>query len=152
MTAHNGAGGPDITPRGGSNDERGAIAAFVILVMVGLLALLGLVVDGGVALTARQAANVEAEQAARAGAGALSKDALRAGLIEIDGPAAVIAAEAFMAAAGHPGSATVAGGVVTVWIRYQVPTTILGIIGIDRFEVSAEATALNVGGVTRGSP
>jgi len=152
MTADTGTGGNNVATPGGSPDERGAIAAFVVLIMVGLLALLGLVVDGGVALTARQAAHVEAEQAARAGAGALSKDALRAGLIEIDGPAAVIAAEAFMAAAGHPGSATVAGGVVTVWINYQVSTTILGIIGIDRLDVSAEATALNVGGVTRGSP
>ena len=152
MTAHTGAGRNNGKPWRGSHDERGAIAAFVVLVMVGLLALLGLVVDGGAALTARQAAHVEAEQAARAGAGALSKDALRAGLIEIDGPAAVIAAEAFMAAAGHPGSAAVVGGVVTVWINYQVPTTILGIIGIDRLDVSAEATALNVGGVTRGSP
>jgi Flp pilus assembly protein TadG len=152
MTTDTEAGGYHVAARGGSPDERGAVAAFVVLIMVGLVALLGLVVDGGVALTARQAAHVEAEQAARAGAGALSKDALRAGLIEIDGPAAVVAAEAFMAAAGHPGSATVAGGVVTVWIKYQVPTTILGIIGIDRLDVSAEATALNVGGVTRGSP
>jgi Flp pilus assembly protein TadG len=125
--------------------DRGAIAAFVVLVMVGLLALLGLVVDGGTALTSRQAAQVEAEQAARAGAGALSVDALRADVIQIDGPAAT-------AAAGHPGTAVVVGGVVTVRIRYQVPTAILGLIGVDRLDVSAEAAAVNVGGVTRGAP
>jgi Flp pilus assembly protein TadG len=132
--------------------DRGAIAAFVVLVMVGLLALLGLVVDGGTALTSRQAAQVEAEQAARAGAGALSVDALRADVIQIDGPAAVAAAERFTAAAGHPGTAVVVGGVVTVRIRYQVPTAILGLIGVDRLDVSAEAAAVNVGGVTRGAP
>ena len=132
-------------------DDGGAIAAFVVLVMVGLLALVGLVVDGGTALTARQAAEVEAEQAARAGAGALSVDALRADVIQIDGPAAVAAAEQFMVASGHPGTAVVAGGVVTVTIRYQVPTAILGLVGIDRLTVSAEAAAVNVGGVTRGA-
>ena len=99
--------------------DGGAIAAFVVLIMVGLLGLLGLVVDGGTALTAHQTAQVEAEQAARAGAGALSIDALRDGEILIDGPAAIAAAERFMAEAGHPGSVAVAGGVVTV--RVQLP-------------------------------
>jgi len=133
-------------------DDDGAIAAFVVLVMVALLALLGLVVDGGTVLTARQAASAEAEQAARAGAGALSVDALRAGQIQIDGPAAVATAEQFMITAGHPGTAVVVGGVVTVRIDYQVPTAILGLIGFDRLDVSAAAAAVNVGGVTRGSP
>jgi Flp pilus assembly protein TadG len=137
---------------GSRRDDEGAIVAFVVLIMVALVALLGLVVDGGTALTAQQAAQVEAEQAARAGAGALSVDALRAGLIQIDGPAAVVAADSFMSAAGHPGSASVAGGVVTVHIAYQVPTAILGIIGIDRINVSAAAAALDVDGVTRGTP
>jgi Flp pilus assembly protein TadG len=132
--------------------DRGSIAAFVVLVMVALLALVGLVVDGGTALTSRQAAQVEAEQAARAGAGALSVDALRAGIVQIDGPAAVMAAERFMTTSGHPGTAVVAGGVVTVTIRYRVQTAILGLVGIDHLAVSAEAAAINVGGVTRGFP
>jgi len=133
------------------SDDAGSIAAFVVLVMVGLLALLGLVVDGGTALTSRQSAEVEAEQAARAGAGALSVDALRTGIIQIDGPAAVTAAQQFMTESGHPGTAAVVGGVVTATVRYQVPTAILGLIGINHFSVSAQAAAVNVGGVTRGT-
>ena len=140
-----------IRRRMGLRDD-GAIAAFVVLVMVALLALLGLVVDGGTVLTARQAASAEAEQAARVGAGALSIDALRAGQIQIDASAAVATAEQFMMAAGHPGTAVVTGGVVTVRIDYQVPTAILGLIGIGRLDVSATAAAVDVGGVTRGSP
>jgi Flp pilus assembly protein TadG len=132
--------------------DNGAIAAFVVLIMVGLLALLGLVVDGGSDLTAHQAAQVEAEQAARAGAGALSIDALRDGETLIDAPAAIAAAERFMAEAGHPGSAVLSGGVVTVHIRYQVPTAILGLIGINWLDVSAAAAAVDIGGVTRGGP
>ena len=131
--------------------DDGAIAAFVVLIMVGLLALLGLVVDGGTALTSRQAAQVEAEQAARAGAGALSVEALRAGVIQVDTRAAVIAAQVFMATTGHPGMVVVADGVVTVRIHYQVPTVILGLVGINQLDVSAEAGAVNVGGVTRGA-
>ena len=101
--------------------DEGAIAAFVLLVLVGLVALLGLVVDGGTALTARQAAEVEAEQAARAGAGAVSVDALRSGYVQIDAAAAVAAAEQFTVASGHPGTAAVAGGVVTVSVAYRGP-------------------------------
>ena len=123
----------------------------MLLVLVGLIVLLGLVVDGGAALTARQTAEVEAEQAARAGAGAVSVDALRSGYVRIDPAAAVAAAEAFTVAAGHPGSASVAGDVVTVRITYQVPTDILGIIGIDRLRVSAVAAAVDVNGVARGA-
>jgi len=132
--------------------DDGALAAFVVLLMVALLALFGLVVDGGTVLSARQAATAEAEQAARAGAGALSIDALRTGQIQIDGPAAVATAEQFMRAAGHPGTAVVAGGVVSVRIDYQVSTAVLGLVGIDGLAVSATAAAVNVGGVTRGSP
>ena len=132
-------------------DDEGAIAAFVLLVLVGLVVLLGLVVDGGAALTARQAAEVEAEQAARAGAGAVSVDALRAGYVQIDPAAAGTAAEQFTVASGHPGTAAVTGGVVTVKISYEVPTDILGIIGVDQLRVSAAASAVDVNGVARGA-
>jgi len=116
------------------------------------MALLGLVVDGGAALTAHQAAEVEAEQAARSGAGAISVDALRSGTVRLDPAAAVAAAERFTAAAGHPGTATVSGGVVTVTISYRVPTTVLGIVGIRSLGVSAVAAAEDLHGVTVGAP
>ncbi len=124
----------------------------MVLLLVALFALLGLVVDGGSALTAQQSAQVEAEQAARAGAGAISVDGLRAGVVEIDPQAAVAAAQGFMASSGHPGSATVSGGVVSVRLAYQVPTVILGIVGIDHLSVAASAAAVNVNGVARGTP
>jgi hypothetical protein len=144
-------GGQRSTSRDRSADD-GGITAFVVLLLVALFALLGLVVDGGSALTAQQSAEVEAEQAARAGAGAISVDGLRAGVVEIDPQAAVAAAQGFMAASGHPGSATVSGGVVSVRLGYQVPTVILGIVGIDHLSVAASAAAVNVNGVARGTP
>jgi Flp pilus assembly protein TadG len=124
---------------------------FVVLALVALFVLMGLVVDGGSALTAHQAASDEAQQAARAGAGALSVDALRSGNLQLDPEAAVAAAEAFTVAAGHPGTASVIAGVVTVSVRYRVPTSLLGLVGINSLPVSAAASAVDVEGVTEGS-
>ncbi len=113
--------------------------------------LMGLVVDGGTALSAQQAASDEAEQAARAGAGALSVSALRAGVVQLDQQEAVTRAEDFTVAAGHPGTATVSSGTVTVRIHYSIHTQILGLVRIDTLPVSASASAVNVQGVAVGS-
>ena len=133
-------------------DDGGVLTAFVLLLLLALMALMGLVVDGGAVVTAHQAAEVEAEQAARAGSGAISVDGLRTGVVQLDDGAAVADAERFAAAAGHPGTATVVGGVVTVRIGYAVPTVILGMVGIDELHVSAIASAENLHGVTVGTP
>jgi len=135
-----------------SRDQVGSISAFVVLLLVALMVLLGLVVDGGAALSARQSAADEAEQAARAGAGALSVEALRTGSLQLDAGPAVKAAEAFTLVAGHPGTATVSGDVVTVQIHYRVATEVLGLVGIGSLPVSAVASATDVQGVTVGTP
>jgi Flp pilus assembly protein TadG len=137
---------------GSRGSEEGAVTAFVVLALVALLVLTGLVVDGGSAFVARQAAADEAEQAARAGAGALSVDALRSGTLQLDPPAAVAAAEAFTVAAGHPGTASVSGGVVTVSVRYRIKTVLLGMAGITSLAVSGTAAAVDVEGATGGPP
>ena len=134
-----------------SRSEQGSISAFVALLLVAVFALVGLVVDGGSALSARQSAADEAEQAARAGAGALSVDALRSGSLQIDQAKAVAAAERFTVVAGHPGTAAVSSGTVKVSIHYQIHTQILGIIGINTLSISATATAVDLRGVTVGS-
>jgi Flp pilus assembly protein TadG len=138
--------------RGAAGVDEASVSAFVALMLVALFVVLGMVVDGGTALADHQSAVDEAEQAARAGAGALSVDALRSGSLQLDPQAAIAAAEAFTVAAGHPGSATVSSGVVTVSIRYRMPTSVLGIVGIDSLSVSATASAVDLGGVVRGTP
>lgn len=137
---------------GRSREDHGVLTAFVLLLLVGLFGLLGLVVDGGDVVTAHQAAEVEAEQAARAGAGSLDVAALRSGVVQIDPTGALRAAEAFSVAAGHPGNVTVEGGEVTVHISYTVPTVILGIVGVHELQVSAVASAIDLHGVTVGLP
>ena len=132
--------------------DTGSVSAFVVLLIVAVFALLGLVVDGGTAMSAQQSAFDEAEQAARTGAGAVSVSALRNGSLQIDSADAVNAAEKFTDAAGHPGVATVSDGVVRVQIRYRVPTRVLGIVDITSLPVSASASAVDEEGVTEGSP
>lgn len=132
--------------------DLGSITAFVALMLVAIFALVGLVVDGGSVLSAHQSAVDEAEQAARAGAGALSVEGLRTGSLQLDAAQAVTAAEQFTEAAGHPGKATVSGGTVTVAVHYRIHTQILGIIGLSTLPVSASASAINVQGVAVGSP
>jgi hypothetical protein len=141
---------PGRTWRGG-RPEDGSVTAFVVLLLAAAFAILGMVIDGGSALAARQAAADEAQQAARAGAGALSVDALRGGSLQLDPQQAVSAAEEFTVAAGHPGSATVSANTVEVQIHYRIHTEILGIVGIDTLPVAASASATDVQGVTAGS-
>ena len=81
----------------------------------------------------------------------MSVDALRSGSLVIDQNAAIRSAEAFMSAAGHPGTAAVAAGAVTVSIHYRIPTSVLGIVGIKSLPVSATASAVDLQGVTEGT-
>ncbi len=128
--------------------ETGSLTAFTAIFMVALLGVGGLVVDGGRFLAQRQAAIAEADQAARAGASALDTASLREGSVTVDPVAGVDAAEASMIAAGHPGTASVNGSVVSVTVSaYRVPTALLGIMGITHFTVSATAQATAVHGV-----
>ncbi len=133
------------------NPQEGSITAFVALMLIAVFVLMGLVVDGGAELSARQAATDEAEQAARAGAGRLSVAALRSGVVQLNEAAAIRAAENFTIAAGHPGTATVSSGTVTVQIHYRISTEILGIVRLNSLPVSASASAVDVRGVTVGS-
>jgi putative Flp pilus-assembly TadE/G-like protein len=134
---------------GGS--DRGSITAFAVLLLVAVFVLMGMVLDGGTEVSAHQSAADEAEQAARAGAGALSIDALRSGSVQLDDGQAIAVAEAFTAASGHPGMATVTGQTVTVVVQYRVSTAILGIVGITSLPVTASASAVDVSGVSRGT-
>jgi len=130
------------------SDERGSLTVFFVVLAVALFALVGLVIDSGRAIAARGEAMEQAEQAARAGAGQLSTQALRTGNIEVDPGAAVEAAQEYLASVGDSGSVSVAGNVVTVRVQGTEPTVMLQIVGIDHISISAQASATDVSGVT----
>jgi Flp pilus assembly protein TadG len=129
--------------------EVGSLAAFMAVFALALFVLLGLVVDGGRAVAARDAAMSQAEQAARVGAGQLSVSALRSGTVAVDPLAAAAAVRGFLDGNVQSEAVDVSGQTVTVHIQTSERTVILGIVGIDRISISENASATNVHGITR---
>jgi len=131
--------------------ERGSLTLFAVVMALGLLAMAGLVVDGGAKLTAQRRANNLAEQAARAGAQAADEAALRAGRTTLDTSRAQAAAVGYLAGAGYPGgTVTVSDATVDVRVGVTAPTTILGILGIHALTVTGQGHAQLLRGVDRG--
>lgn len=135
----------------GSNDrlqcrrtERGAAAAVVVLFTVALMAVAGLVIDGGYALGAQRRAMNTAEQAARVGADALDEAALRDGNVRVDSAAATAAAHSYLESVGADGSVRVNGDRVTVTVTAEQDTTLLSAVGIGSLRVRASATAISI--------
>jgi len=122
--------------------DRGSISVFFTVLAFGLLALIGLVYDGGLAQAARAEATAIAAEASRAGAAQIDLDYLRAtGITRLDPVAAQSAAAAWIAAAGIEGSASATVEEVAVTVTVDHPTEILGLIGIETITVDADATA-----------
>ncbi|WP_019873213.1 Tad domain-containing protein [Sporichthya polymorpha] len=128
--------------------DEGSITPFVVVITAALLAMAGLVVDGGYALAARQQAAGTAEQAARAGADALNREAaMRGGPLRIDPAAARAAAERYLSTAGSTGQVNVVGQTVTVTVRITRATAILSAVGIDTLTATATASAHGLTGI-----
>lgn len=131
-----------LEPRRGRGDE-GVVTAFVVIFAVALIFVSGLVLDGGRILASKREANNLAESAARAGAQAISDDAVRSGnAVILDGPAAQDAACAFLGRAGQPcGGGTFVstdGNEVTVTVRSSVHLLLLP-VGTQTFSVDRSA-------------
>jgi hypothetical protein len=124
-------------------DDRGSLTLFAVVLALGLLAMTGLVVDGGANLTAQRRANHLAEQAGRAGAQAVDVGALRAGGSPVlTARAATSAAHAYLAAAGQPaGQVVVHGNSIEVTVTRSQQTAILGLLGIHQLTVTGRGSA-----------
>lgn len=139
---------PDRAPGGatpGRSHEDGSVSVFVLALVVVLMAVAGLVVDGGRAVNARAAAMDAAEQAARAGANQVDAVALQAtGDVLMDPVAAQAAAVDYLIARGYDAgriSVTSDQAQLTVTVRDDVPTVLLSLIFIPSFEVEGESSA-----------
>jgi hypothetical protein len=118
------------------------VTAFVAILACGLLVVTGLVVDGGIALTAEVTAMSQAEDAARAGAQAVDLPRLRTNrTVTLDPAAARQGAQDYLAAAGAHGSAQATTQQVTVRVTDTVHTALLTLVGIGTLTVHADATA-----------
>ena len=122
--------------------DRGSATVWMVFGTVIVLAVAGLVYDGGgLIATKRQTIN-NAEQAARAGAQAIDTNTLMAtGTVQLDPTAAVARAEAFLAANGWTGSATANPTSVTVTVTHRQALVFLHTLGISDRTVTGTATA-----------
>ncbi|HST82136.1 MAG TPA: pilus assembly protein TadG-related protein [Kineosporiaceae bacterium] len=132
--------------------EAGAATVFVVAFAVVLLVMAGLVVDGGLAINARQRVADDVEQAARAGSQNLDMASLRnGGLVRIDPGKAQAAAEDFLARRDYPaGSVSVQADPARVVVSAEIKqkTTLLSLIFINEFTVRAQGQARPAVGIT----
>lgn len=134
--------------------DRGAVMFWVIPIMVGLIAMAGLIVDGGNAISARERAEDVSQQAARAGADALSPTALHdsdPSDLSADPGAARAAAQRVLDSAGitNP-NVVVSGESVTVSVTVHEKTQILSAFGLNDISGSASSTATALHGSNTG--
>ena len=138
--------------RTGGGDS-GHVTPFVVILCVALLAVAGLVLDGGLALTAKVQALDIAQAAARAGAQQLDLVQYRtSNTAALDPVRAAAAARGWLAAAGADGDATATTTTVTVTVRRTTNTELLQLIGVQHLHITATATAVAVQGVTGPNP
>ena len=122
--------------------DEGIVTAFVVLFMLALLAMAGLVLDGGLALAAKIQAIDDAQAAARAGAQAIDVPLYRStGQVTLDPTEAARGAERYLAQSGRTGTVAVDGDRVTVTVRVTQPTQILSVVGIGAISVSGTGSA-----------
>jgi Putative Flp pilus-assembly TadE/G-like len=133
----------------GRTDERGQVTVFVIGVFVALVAVAGLVFDGGTILAAHRRADDEASGAARAAAQQVSASSLLgSGSVTLDPNRVQAAVDRYLAPTGHRGVAQVDGDRVSVTVTFRQPLQILGIVGIFSSAIHGRGAAHAVRGVT----
>lgn len=122
--------------------DDGQITGFVVVLVTGILVLIGLTLDGGLALAATVRANGQAEAAARAGAQAIDLATYRDnGTLRLIPAQAVADAQVFLATEGATGRVTATNDTVTVTVTAAQSTQLLGLIGIESFSVHGQGSA-----------
>lgn len=139
--------------RGWWTADEGRVTAFVVVLAIGILALIGLSLDGGLALAAKVEANGQAEAAARAGAQAIDLAVYRAtNRVQLVPAQAVANAQHYLASVGASGAVSVSGDTVTVTVTASQPTQLLGLVGISSLSVHGAGSAHPQRGVVTLEP
>jgi Flp pilus assembly protein TadG len=141
--------------RGNPDPEAGSAIVFVIGFALVLLIMAGVVVDGGLALNARQRVADDVEQAARAGALNLNLPELRSnGVVAIDQSKARDAVAEFLGNRGYTSNDGVtiqtSDKEVIVTATVQQKTAMLSLLHIDHFTIKATGAARPTVGINGG--
>lgn len=130
--------------------DTGSLTLMLAVLMVPLLALAGLVIDGGRKLNQSASAYAIAQEAARAGAGMVDRSAAYgSGTFRVDEAQAVAAARAYLSRAGYAGTVSADGMQrIRVTVTITSHTLVLSLIGIDTMTSTGSAVAVLVTGVT----
>lgn len=135
-------------------DERGSVSIWLVTASFVMMMLVGLTVDLGGQVHAKQRAHDIAAQAARVGGEQVqAAPAIEGQYLAINAAAAKHAAEAYLTAAHVTGTVTITGGdTITVEVTDVYQPTFLSAIGIGDLTVSGEASAhliRSLGGTAR---
>jgi hypothetical protein len=129
-------------------DERGIATVWSVVVVGACILMIGLVLDGGVILRARNDAFTLAGAAARVGAQELEADSAAQGEVELDPTRARSAVLAYLDANNATGAVTVTGNEVTVTVTLTADLQMLRVANDGSVEVSATATVAALKGAT----
>jgi hypothetical protein len=128
--------------------DSGQVTAFVVVMAAALILMIGLVLDGGLTLAARERALGQAQEAARAGAQAINLAIYRQdGDLVLNPAQAQGDADAYLASIGATGTVAATGGRVTVTVTIVQPMQILDAAGLHAVTVHATASAVPVRGI-----
>ncbi len=135
--------------------DQGSATVFVLGLAVVLMALAGMIIDGGTAINARQTLADDVEQAGRAGSTALLLGAGPGGTTVLDRGLAQQRARDYLVRLGYqssdisfPPDMPQAGVEISVSASRVVPTKVLQVIGIENFPISAAITSRAATGIT----
>ncbi len=142
--------------RGLQADEGGQVMILVAVLMVGLVAVVGLVTDGGMVFTQRRDLQNVADAAALAGAAQIDEGAYRASAgdsVVLDQTASYNAAVGYLEDEGGLNYAVaVAPERIDVSVSRRATTGFLRVLGIDGVEISASASAQPRYGIASAGP
>jgi Flp pilus assembly protein TadG len=126
----------------GRRDERGAVTVWLAGASVLMVTVIGIAVDLGGQVHAKERAHTIAAQAARTGAEQITADAMTGATPRLDIGRARQAANAYLRSAGVQGAVTISGGIrVTVDVTDTYAPIFLGSIGVGPLTVTATSTA-----------
>lgn len=123
-------------------DERGAVTVWLAGASVLMVTVIGIAVDLGGQVHAKERAHTIAAQAARTGAEQITADAMTGATPKLDVGKARQAAHAYLRAADVQGTVSVSGGVrVTVTVTDSYTPLFLRSLGIGPLTVTVNSTA-----------